>query len=104
MLKIKNNIDLKELEKFGFVIADNYTQRNWTHVLYDYGVVKIWVDRERVLHFNQPRLEQFDLIYKMHDLLEITDKSNLKMLSRGALLEENKKLKQRLYEMTTKFN
>lgn len=94
MLKIKDNIPIEKVEEYGFT-------KHWNrpYVLLD-GVVKIWVDKNKLLHFNNPRLEQLDLIHKMHDILEVVDtKSNLKMLSRPALLEENKRLKEKIREL-----
>ena len=94
MLKIKNNIPLEKLEEYGFVKNPHYS-----YVLLD-GVIKIWIDKNRLLHFNNPRLEQIDLVHKMHNILEVVDtKSNLKMLSRPALLEENKRLKEKIREL-----
>ena len=94
MLKIKDNIPIEKVEEYGFT-------KHWNrpYVLLD-GVVKIWVDKNKLLHFNNPRLEQLDLIHKMHDILEVVDtKTNLKMLSKPALLEENKKLKEKIKQL-----
>ena len=94
MLKIKDDIPLEKVEEFGFIKTWNYP-----YALLD-GVIKIWIDKDRLLHFNNPRLEQLDLIHKMHDILEAVDtKSNLKMLSRPALLKENKRLRERIKEL-----
>ena len=94
MLKIKDNIPIEKVEEYGFI-----KNKHYPYALLD-GVIKIWIDKNKLLHFNNPRLEQIDLVYKMHDILEVVDtKSNLKMLSRSALLEENKRLKERIKEL-----
>lgn len=102
MLKVKDNIDLKELEKFGFIQETGFCTKTRTYGLWE-GVIKIWVDKNRILHFNSPRLKQIDLVYQMHDLLENDETcDDLRMLSRPALLEENKRLKEELRKIKEK--
>lgn len=94
MLKIIDTIPIEKVEEYGFT---KYWNR--PYVLLD-GVVKIWIDKNKLLHFNNPKLEQLDLIHKMHDILEVVDtKSNLKMLSKQDLLRENKRLKIKIKQL-----
>ena len=99
MLRIKDRIGLQELEEFGFVNPSN-TQHLWKYTLWDGGIVRIWIDRYRYLHYNAPTQKTFDLIYKMHNLLEIDDNNDdLRALSRPVLLEENEKLKEEIKQL-----
>lgn len=95
MLKVKNDINMKILEDFGFKTSGGL--HNNAHAeLWDGGIIKMWVDKDRFLHFNSPRYAQMDLIYKMHHLLEYTEEVyNKKLLSRPVLLEKNKELQNR---------
>ena len=102
MLKIKDNIDLKELKKYGF---ENHWHRLRKYVLWEGGITKLWIDNHNYLHINSPTIETIDLIYKMHDLFELEEgKIGIKMLTRPYLLEENKKLKEEVKQLEYKLN
>jgi hypothetical protein len=59
MLKIKDNIDLKALEKYGFV--DEFKEYAFWHRL-----KKIWIRKEdRLLRFNSMNRVSFDVLYDM---------------------------------------
>lgn len=97
MLRIKENVSLKDLEEYGF-------QTHWYKfrkcVLWEGGIVRLWVDRYRYLHYNAPTQKIFDLIYKMHNLLELdSNNEDLRKLSRPVLLEENKHLKEKIKQL-----
>jgi len=95
MLKIKDNIQLKALEKYGFTTPLNNRLRQCTY--WENGIVKLWVDKHRYLHYNCMNIKTIDLIYQMHNILELVDdKEDLRRLSTPKLLEENKQLKEEL--------
>lgn len=75
MLKIKDNVDLKELEKFEF-IDNSYsicnTKYSYLNRCGSY-VYKIFIDKkDRTIHYNSPSLEVYDLLYDLikADLVE----------------------------------
>lgn len=104
MLKVKDNVDLTELEKFGFEKEDYpIFQRNRSYALWN-GVVKIWVDRNRILHFNAPRMKEIDLVFKMNDILEYTEKEkdDLRFYQKGDLVKEVQRLREKVKELEEK--
>ena len=73
MLKIKDNVDLKELEKYGFRCG-SYNRNlgtEWHLNGLFFRQSKIWVDKNRILHFCNPSKAEMDLMYKLYDLLEL---------------------------------
>ena len=74
MLKIKDSVELNELVKYGFVSAEyNHNKGREWHLKpkRPFRPTKIWVDKNRILHFCNPSKAEMDLIYKMHSLLEL---------------------------------
>ena len=88
MLKIRDDVNLEELEKYGF--EKNIFGRPY---VYRHYVIKLWVDDYRILHYNGPAIKEIDIIYKMHDLLELTDfkPRELQNLQRKQLLDRLEK-------------
>ena len=68
MLKIKDNVDLKELEKFGFIpeiyCGDRAYEKKYTKGFYKEYIIIWWKDREIQVRYNgQILLETlYDLI------------------------------------------
>ena len=79
-LKIKDNVDLKELEKFRF----NYTSGEDWHIFYDNVSVSLGDGREIVIDFNdmdydeQEIMQVIFLIYDLikADLIEVVENDN----------------------------
>ena len=78
MLKIKDNVDLKELEKFGFSYYPNCYE-NWSKIFENSmsGDVKIRITNERVIypvidleHYNMGHQSEFDLYDTLYDLIK----------------------------------
>ena len=55
MLKIKNEVDLKELEKFGFkkYIIGHQTKYEYRKKIGNQEIYNIKIDEKRIIHFNQ---------------------------------------------------
>lgn len=78
MLKIKDDKDLKELEKFGFRYYSNRYE-NWVKTFENSmsGDVKIRITNERVVypvidleHYNMGHQSEFDLYDTLYDLIK----------------------------------
>lgn len=71
MLKIKDNVDLKELEKFGFeeVNIDNKLRYEFVKNIRGTEMYNIKIDNKRIIHYNivSTHNELSDTIY---DLIE----------------------------------
>ena len=69
MLKIKNNVDLKELEKYGFKPVNYINQRTHQFVttMADKEINNLIIGEDRVLHYNQMSVhnELPDVIYDL---------------------------------------
>ena len=67
MLKIKDNIDLSELEKFGFELHKNYT-----YYIGDFPVGNsIYIDYKRRIEFDDEWWgEDFNLMDSLYDLIK----------------------------------
>lgn len=67
MLKIKDNVDLKELEKYGFY--DNsygYTNRRYSYISRSGTYVnRIFIHKDRHIAFNNPTIKCLDLLYDL---------------------------------------
>lgn len=66
MLKIKDNVDLKELEKFGYLDMGNCYQK------YDYFGVQVFIDKQtreitRVSPYSLRVIPSHDEIYELYD-------------------------------------
>lgn len=69
MLKIKDNVDLIELEKFGFEeIKCGWTNKKYTHFVRSMGccAYKILIEKDnRRIHFNIPTIPTYDLLFDL---------------------------------------
>lgn len=70
MLKIKNNVDLKELEKQGFKYNDGtgqykFCERNIDGATYIY--INVW---NRKIIFRQDKQSDNQCLYKLYDLIK----------------------------------
>lgn len=102
MLKIKDNIPIDKLQDYNFITTGKLNH-NGLAELWEGSIIKMWVDKNRLIHFNAPRYAQLDLIYLMSDLIEYTDESwNKKFLSRPVLQQENKELKEEIERLNNK--
>lgn len=74
MLKIKDNIDLKELEKYGFYYNGyGFTNKNYSYISRCGSYVnKIFIHKDRHLSFNNPTNKVFNVLYDLikDDLVE----------------------------------
>lgn len=74
MLKIKNNIDLKELEKYGFKPINYINQRAYKYASIIRSINIITIGEDRVIHYNQMSVhnELDDVVYDLirDDLVE----------------------------------
>lgn len=103
MLKIKDGIGLEELKEYGF--DPPFSNRRFSQYTYWDGVVRLWVDKYRILHYNAVNIKTIDLIFKMRDLLELTDgKEVLRRLSKPRLIEENKQLQEEIRQLKYQLN
>lgn len=68
MLKIKDNVELKELEKFGLVL--NYECDKHTGVSYITDIYKMWNNSEQYSLRFQAIPEMFKLVYIQSDGLD----------------------------------
>lgn len=65
MLKIKDNVDLKELEKFGFKYNDNY------HIHYEYNFLIIEVNTRKIfIGSGVDEVNGDEEIIKLYDLIK----------------------------------
>lgn len=58
MLKLKNNIKIKDLEELGFYIDRDQT-------ILSEGLKRIWIKKDGVLHFNMPTNNTFDVVFEL---------------------------------------
>ena len=67
MLKIKDNVDLKELEKYGFYCNQcRFTNKNYSYISRCNSYVnKLFVHDDRHLSFNNPSFEVYDVLFDM---------------------------------------
>ena len=70
MLKIKDNVSLEELEKFGFVELNKgyYSSKRYSHLLKSQGSVayKIVIEKlTRKMHFNIPTKQTYDVLFDL---------------------------------------
>ena len=67
MLKIKDNVDLKELEKYGFY--DNkysFANKNYSHISTCGEVVnRMLIHKDRHIRFNNPTIKCLDGLYDL---------------------------------------
>ena len=74
MLKIKDNVDLKELEKFEFYYNGyGFTNKKYSYISKCGSLVnKIFIRKDRCLSFNNPTNKVFNIIYDLikADLVE----------------------------------
>lgn len=66
MLKIKNNVDLKELEKFGLIKTHPYAYSDyWHYHFYEDGVSEVSIDnsREIIVKIDEPTDLYLDILY-----------------------------------------
>ena len=104
MLKIKDNIPIDKLQDYNFITTGKLNHNRLAE-LWEGSIIKMWVDKNRLIHFNAPRCNQLDLIYLMSDLIEYTDESwNKKLLSRPVLQQENKQLKEEIEKLNNIIN
>lgn len=68
MLKIKDNIDLKELEKWGFEIV-NYVNMKIYKYENDYGNIIIGPDY--IIHLNHTTVNNISLLDVIYDLIKV---------------------------------
>ncbi|MCM1052474.1 MAG: hypothetical protein NC483_00630 [Ruminococcus sp.] len=73
MLKIKDNVDLKELEKFGF----SYTLGEDWHIYFDNTSISLGDNREIFINLNDMDFCEEDEIFKIIHLLYDIIKANL---------------------------
>ena len=68
-LRIKDNVDLKELEKFGFEEnKSGWTNKKYTHFVRSMGccAYKILIEKDtRIIHFNIPTKPIYDLLFDL---------------------------------------
>lgn len=68
MLKIKDNINLKELEKFGF---DYKEKEDYYFIGFPFGGANISIDEKRIIEFDDEWWgDAFDLIDTLYDLIK----------------------------------
>ncbi len=68
MLKIKDNVDLKELEKFGFREIDYVNTKVYKYEN-DYGNIIIGLDR--IIHLNHITVNNTSLLNVLYDLIKV---------------------------------
>lgn len=79
MLKIKDNVDLKELEKYGFKPINYINQRThkYAAIMADKEINVITIGEDRVIHYNQMSVysELDDIMFDLikDDLIEKAD-------------------------------
>ena len=78
MLKIKDNVDLKELEKFGFEKIDNGYINTYLNNKANYGLNGIQIDTETRELYAELMFEQVELFYNLikADLVEKVSDGN----------------------------
>ena len=67
MLKIKDNVDLKELEKFGFKEI-NYVDMKIYKYENDYG--NIIIGQDKIIHLNHITINNTSLLDLLYDLIK----------------------------------
>lgn len=71
MLKIKDNVDLKELEKFGFkqYSIGHQTRYEYKKEIGNHEIYNIKIDENRIMHFNQLSVNN-ELPNVLYDLIQ----------------------------------
>lgn len=68
MLKIKDNVDLKELEKFGFIKTQPHAYTDYWHYYFSLdGVSEITIDngREIIIKIDESTFLNLDILYDL---------------------------------------
>ena len=82
MLKIKDNVDLKELEKYGFVKIDNDYRKHkysWKRELGNSNYYELYVNRDNELHIYIVGSSAYELriVHRLQDKLYDLIKADL---------------------------
>ena len=69
MLKVKDNVDLKELEKFGFELSSMYGSDAYNKFLIDGDILSVFIDN-RKLYLDAWETSEEYLLYVADDLIK----------------------------------
>lgn len=69
MLKIKDNVDLKELEKYGFELSSMYGRDAYNKFLIDGDILSVFIDN-RKLYLDAWETSEEYLLYVADDLIK----------------------------------
>ena len=69
MLKVKDNVDLKELEKYGFELSSMYGSDAYNKFLIDGDILSVFIDN-RKLYLDAWETSEEYLLYVADDLIK----------------------------------